>query len=129
LPGNDKARFEGCSSPGGFKCPELPGLSRVSASISLVIAAGLATNVELAVAVGAVLPRLARLVTLAGLVSILSPNCMGLGIEIAFATADIPSLIDVVADGASCGLLIPAPPPAIRLDNALCPGFSLIAVA
>jgi hypothetical protein len=95
--------------------------------MALVNAAGLATAVELAVAVGAVLPRLARLVTLAGLVSGFSSNCIGLGIEIAFAAVDKPSLIAVVATGASCGLLIPMPPPAIREDKALCPGFSLIA--
>jgi hypothetical protein len=107
----------------------LLSLSRFSASTSLVIAAGLATSVELAVAVGAVLPKLAKLVTLAGLVSILSPNCTEVGIVMAFATVDIPSLIEVVAVGASCGLLIPAPPPAMSDDKALCPGFSLIAVA
>jgi hypothetical protein len=95
--------------------------------MALDIAAGLATTVELAVAVCAVLPRLARLVTLAGLVSGFSSNCIGLGMEIAFAADDIPSLIVVVATGASCGLLIPVPPPAIRDERALCPGFSLIA--
>jgi hypothetical protein len=93
----------------------------------LLIAAGLAIAVELAVAVCAVLPRLARLVTLAGLVSDLSWNCIGLGIEMAFAAVDNPSLIMVVATGASCGLLIPVPPPAISDARALCPGFSLIA--
>jgi hypothetical protein len=95
--------------------------------MALVIAAGLATAVELAVAVGAVLPKLARLVTLAGLVSSLSSNCIGLGMDIAFAAVDKPSLIEVVAIGASCGLLMPTPPPAMREDRALCPGFSLIA--
>jgi hypothetical protein len=95
--------------------------------MALVIAAGLATAVELAVAVGAVLPKLARLVTLAGLVSNLSSNCIGLGMDIAFAAVDKPSLIEVVAIGASCGLLMPTPPPAMREDRALCPGFSLIA--
>jgi hypothetical protein len=95
--------------------------------MALVSEAGLATTVEPAVAVGAVLPKLARLVMLAGLVSSLSSYCIGLGIEIAFAAADNPSLILVVAIGASCGLLISAPPPAISEDNALWPGFSLVA--
>jgi hypothetical protein len=108
-----------------LRFPDLAPL--LSASIALVIAAGLATAVELAVAVGAVLPKLARLVTLAGLVSGLSSNCMGLGIEMAFAAVDNPSLIVVVAIAASCGLLMPVPPPAIREERALCPGFSLIA--
>ena len=75
---------------------------------------GLATTVELAVAVCAVLPKLARLVTLAGLVSGLSSNCNVVGIVIAFAATDIPSLIVVVETGASCGLLMPTPPPAKR---------------
>jgi hypothetical protein len=97
--------------------------------MALVNTAGLATAVELAVAVGAVLPRLARLVTLAGLVSGFSSYCTGLGIEIAFAAVEMPSLIVVVVTGASCGLLIPVPPPAISEDRALCPGFSLIAGA
>ncbi len=95
--------------------------------MALVNAAGLATAAGLAVAVGAVLPRLARLVTLAGLVSGFSSNIMGLGIAIAFAAVDKPSLIVVVTTGASCGLLIPVPPPAISEERALCPGFSLIA--
>lgn len=46
--------------------------------------------------------------------------------EIAFAAVDIPSLIEVVAIGASRGLLVPVPPPAISEAIALCPGFSLI---
>lgn len=96
--------------------------SRFSASIAFVIEAGLATIVGPAVAV-AVVPKLARLVTLAGLVSDLSSNCMGLGMEIALATVDIPSLI-VVASGASWGLLIP---PCAMKEITLCPGFSLIA--
>jgi hypothetical protein len=105
-----------------------PGLtSLASTSTALVIAAGLATTVELAVTVGAVLPRLAKLVTLAGLVPGFSSNWIGLGIAIALAAIDKPSLIAVVATGASCGLLILAPPPAIREDRALCPGFSLMA--
>ena len=84
--------------------------------------------VELAVAVGAVLlPKLARLVTLAGLVSGLSPYCIVLGIEMVFATVDMPSLIVVAAVGASCGLLIPVPSPAMSEDRARWPGFSLIA--
>jgi hypothetical protein len=45
---------------------------------------------------------------------------------IAFAAVDIPSLIAVVAMGASDGLLKAVPPPAIRDDSTLCPGFSLI---
>jgi hypothetical protein len=57
--------------------------------------------VEVAVAVGAVLPKLAKLVTLAGLVSIFSPNWAEEGMDIACAAADIPSLIVVVACGAS----------------------------
>lgn len=76
--------------------------SRDSASIALVIAAGLATRVELAVAVCAELPRLARLVTLAGLVSWGEVSkCIGLGMEMAFAAVDSPSLRVVVATGAS----------------------------
>jgi hypothetical protein len=51
---------------------------------------------------------------------------MGLGMDIAFAAVDIPSLIAVVAMSASDGLLKPAPPPAMREDSTLCPGFSLI---
>jgi len=102
--------------------------SRASASIALVIAAGLATRVEFAVAVCAELPKLARLVTLAGLVSCDVSKCTGLGIVIAFAAVDKPSLSVVVATGASCGLLIPAPPPAMSDERALWPGFSLIAV-
>jgi hypothetical protein len=47
--------------------------------------------------------------------------------EIAFATVDIAPLIEVVAMGASCALLIAAPPPAIRVERALWLGFSLIA--
>lgn len=99
----------------------------MSASIALVIAAGLAIAVELAVAVCAVLAKLARLVTLAGLVSVLSSNDIGLGIDIAFAAVDKPSLIVTVAIGASCGLDMLVPPPAISEAKALCPGFSLIA--
>jgi hypothetical protein len=91
------------------------------------MAAGLATTVELAVAVCAVPFKLARLVTLAGLVSGLSSNCNGLATITAFATVDMPSLIEVVAPGASCGLLIPPPPVASKEEITLCPGFSLIA--
>jgi hypothetical protein len=40
----------------------------------------------------------------------------------------MPSLIEVVATGASCNLLIPAPPPAMSEAIALCPGFSVIPV-
>lgn len=129
FPGNVNARFECCSllvvCSGGARLPCLR--SRASASIAFVNAAGLATAVELAVVVRTELPRLARLVTLAGLVSAFSSKCIGLGIEIAFAAEDSPSLKVVVATGASCGLLIPAPTPAMSDDRALCPGFSLMA--
>ncbi len=80
---------------------------------------GLATAVVLAVAVWAVLPKLARLVTLAGLVSDFSSVFIGLGIEIAFAAADNPSLRALVAGGASPGLLISSPPPAMSEESTL----------
>jgi hypothetical protein len=79
-----------------------------------------------AVAVCAWLPKLARLVTLAGLVLFSSTEAVA-GMVIAFAALLKPSLIDVVATGASCGLLIAAPPPAIKDDRALLAGLSLIA--
>lgn len=82
--------------------------------------------VELAVADGPMLPRLARLVTLVGLVPVFSSYCIGLGIEMVFAVVDIPSLITVPETGVSCSLLIPAPLPAISVDRTLCPGFSLV---
>lgn len=45
------------------------------------------------------LPRLARLVTLAGLISGLSSDCMGVDMDIAFAATAMPSLMAVVATG------------------------------
>jgi hypothetical protein len=69
--------------------------------MALDISAGLATTVEVAVAVGAVLPKLARLVTLAGLVSDFSSKGIEVGIDIAPAAIGNPSLIDVVVVGAS----------------------------
>lgn len=88
---------------------------------------GLATIVGLAVAVCAVLPKLARLVTLAGLVSGLSSNGKVVGIVSALAAADMPSLIAFVATGASWSLLMPTPPPLRRDVMASWPGFLLIA--
>ena len=129
FPGKDRALFEACSSGACNRLKVPDRVSLASASIALVKAAGLATTVEPAVTVGAVVDRLARLVTLAGLVSGFSSYGTGLGIDIAFAAVVMPSLIVVVATGASWGLLIPVPPPAIREDKALCPGFSLIAGA
>lgn len=76
--------------------------------------------VVLAVAVCAVLAMLPRLVTLAGLFCDLSSKCIGLGIEIALAAASMPSLIVVVAAGASCCL----PEAEMSADMTLCPGFS-----
>jgi hypothetical protein len=84
--------------------------------------------VELAVAVCAALPKLARLVTLAGLCVTFSSTCIGLGIEIAFAAIVMPSLIVEVAAGASAGRLMPVFPDDMRDDIALCAGFSLIAL-
>ena len=115
-----------------LESPGFPAL--LSPSDSPPIAPGLATNVGLAVAVCAELPKFARLVTLAGLVSIrlgsvLLLACTWFGMLSAFAAIDMPSLMTDVETGASCGLLIPAPPPAMSDDKALCPGFSLIAVA
>lgn len=82
--------------------------------------------VVLAVAVCAVLAMLPRLVTLAGLFCDLSSKCcIGLGTEIAFAATSIPSLIVVVAAGASCCLLEAE----MSADITLCPGFSLDAFA
>lgn len=95
-------------------------VSRGPLSMPFVIAVGLATTVEFTVAVGAVLlPRLARLVTLAGLVSAFSSDRIGLGIEIEFATVDSASLMVVAALGASCGRLIPAPAPPVSEASAL----------
>lgn len=76
--------------------------------------------VVLAVAVCAVLAMLPRLVTLAGLFCDLSSlKCIGLGI--AFAATSMPSLIVVVAAGASCCLLLEAE---MSADMTLWPGFS-----
>jgi hypothetical protein len=102
------------------------GLARKSlASFSAVPRnPGLAAAVVLAVAVCAVLPRLARLVTLAGLVSDFSPSkCMGLGILMVLATLESPSLITGIEAGASCGLLIPLLA-ANKDEIAFWPGFS-----
>lgn len=104
LPAYVWARLD-LSSP--FESELCVGLNSPSVGPDIVV--GLTATVELAVAVGAVLPKLARLVTLAGLVSELSSKCTGLGMVIAFAATDIPLLIDVVAVGASPGLLIPTP--------------------
>lgn len=102
--------------------------SFASLSLTTCIFEGLVMPTVLAVAVGAVLPRLARLVTLAGLVNDFSSNGIGLGIDIALATMDIPSLSEFVDEGASCGLLIPLPAADIRDDSTLWPGFSLVAL-
>lgn len=114
LPGKVKARAEGLSDSGS----PFAG----SPSVGFSIFDGLVMPVVLAVAVCAVLAMLPRLVTLAGLFCDLSSKCIGLGIEIAFAATSIPSLIVVVAAGASGGLL--APEPEISADITLWPGFS-----
>jgi hypothetical protein len=70
LPGKDRARFDGLSSEFVWASADKRDLeSRDSFSGNPKTVAGLAAAVVLAVAVWAVLPRLARLVTLAGLVS------------------------------------------------------------
>lgn len=120
LPGNVNARADGlslCGSPPPFaplsRCsPPSPGL--------FIIFDGLVIPVVLAVAVCAVLAMLPRLVTLAGLFCDLSSKCSGLGIEIAFAATSIPSLIVVVAAGASWR----PPDPEMSADITLWPGFS-----
>ena len=100
LPGNVKALADGLSVCGS---PPFAPLSRCSPPSPglFIIFDGLVIPVVLAVAVCAVLAMLPRLVTLAGLFCDLSSKCSGLGIEIAFAATSIPSLIVVVAAGAS----------------------------
>jgi hypothetical protein len=117
LPGNVKARFDGLSSLIWSELVETSGLeSRRSPSPGITAVAGLAEAVAVCVDV---FPRLARLVTLAGLISDLSSVLIGLGIDIELATADMAPLMLVVATGASEGLLIPIPPPAMRDDRTL----------
>lgn len=88
---------------------------------------GLAIPVVLAVAVCAArLPMLTRLVTLAGLFSDLSSNCIGLGMEAALSAAS-PIGAVATAGGASCGLLKPLLTPELSVETALCAGFSLVA--
>lgn len=122
LPGKVKARAEGLSvcgspfaaAPVGSRCsPPSPGL--FSTFDGLVM-----PPVVLAVAVCAVLAMLPRLVTLAGLFCDFSSNCSGLGMEMAFAAASIPSLIVVVAGGAS-GCLLEAEE--MSADMTLWPGL------
>lgn len=113
FPGNVKARADGLSLGGSPFAP-------LSPSPGFIIFDGLVMPVVLAVAVCAVLAMLPRLVTLAGLFSDFSSNCIGLATDIAFAAASIPSLIVVVAAGASCCLLEAE----MSADITLCPGFS-----
>jgi len=131
FPGYENARFdslssaaEGAASGDACRCSRL-----ISLSLGPNIVAGLVTDVVLAVMVCAVLLRLVKLVTLAGLVSDFSSKFFGLGIDIALATADNAPLIDVVATGASCGrLMLESPPPAINEERTLWDGFSLISL-